>query len=171
MRPRCRGRRYFPCPGPDAPRTLELEHLFAKLVDALEVLVYRGEADIGDAVHLLQLLHHHLADGARADLALTAREDPLLDAVDRRVHVLGRHRALVQGAREAGADLLTIKGGAKAARLHDHRHRELDALVGGEALVAALALAPAPDAGAVLRYARVDHRGLVGLAVRALHRA
>src|SRR5262245_3096692 len=60
---------------------LQLEHLLAEFVDALEVLVHRSEPDVRDMVHFLQLLHHHLADGARADFALAAGEDPLLDAI------------------------------------------------------------------------------------------
>ena len=53
-----------------------------KSVDVLEAAVHRGEADVGDLVELVQLLHHHLADlprrrsrarRARAALARCAR--------------------------------------------------------------------------------------------------
>src|SRR2546427_2505127 len=150
---------------------LHLEDRLAEVVDALKILVDGGEADIGDIVHLLQLAHHHLADHAARDLALAEREDALLDPVDRLVHVLGRHRPLVQRAHEAGADLLAVVGNAGAVGLDHHGHRELDALVGGEALAAGLALAPPARAVAVLGLARVDHRGVLGLAERAFHRA
>src|SRR5262245_45799408 len=158
------------CPPHLSAGALELEHLLAELVDALEILVHRREADVGDVVHLLQLGHHHLADRARGDFPLAPREELLLDAVDRAVDVLRRHRALVQRPREAGADLLTVVRGAIAVRLHHCRHRQLDPLVGSETLVAGFALAPPADALAVLRHAGVDDGGVFVLAERTPHR-
>src|SRR5450759_959411 len=93
-----------------APRALDLQNGVAEIVDALEIFVYRGEADVGDVVHFLQLTHYQLADGARLDLALAQGEDARFDAVDRIVDVVRRHRAFVQRAHEAGADLFAIVG-------------------------------------------------------------
>src|SRR3954453_20770886 len=59
-------------------RLLDLLDGLAEVVDALEVLVHRGEADVGDVVHFLQLAHHHLADDAAGHLALAQRDDALL---------------------------------------------------------------------------------------------
>src|SRR3989304_3661511 len=66
-------------------RALDLLDRLAKIVHALEVLVHRSEADVGDVVHFLQLAHHHLADHTARGFALTERQEALLDPVDRRV--------------------------------------------------------------------------------------
>src|SRR5256886_1158428 len=152
-------------------RLLHLEYRVAEVVHALEVLVHGGEADVGDIVHLLQLAHHHLADHSARHFALAESKDALLDPVDRLVDVFRGNGSFVQRAHEAGAELLPIVGDAIAARLHHHGHRELDALVGREALPAGFALAPAAHAVAVLGFTRVDDRRVLGLAVRAFHRA
>src|SRR5471032_2493733 len=146
-----------------APRSLDLQDGVAEIVDALEILVHRGETYIGDIVHFLQLAHYQLADGARFDLALPQGEDARLDAVDGVVNVVGGYRPLVQRAHEAGADFLAIVGGAVAVGLDHRRHGQLDPLVGGEALVARLAFAPPAHARAVFRQARIDDRGVFGL--------
>src|SRR3972149_5526710 len=141
----------------------------AEVIHALEILVHRCEADVGDVVHFLQLAHHHFADHAARDLPLAERQDALLDAGDGGIHVLRGHRPLVQRPHEADADFLAVVGGAVAVLLHDHRHLQVDALIGGEALSAILALAAAAHAVAVFRQARVDHAGVISLAVGAFH--
>ena len=88
-----------------------------------------------------------------------------------RVDELGGHRPLVQRALEAGAKLRLAEVGARAVALHHLRHPQLDRLVGGEALAAGGALAPAADRVARLRDARVDHLGVGAAAERALHGA
>src|SRR5487761_2230085 len=152
-----------------APRALDLQNGFAEIVDALEIFVHRGEADVGDVVHFLQFPHHQLAEGARLDLALSQREDARFDAVDGIVDVVGRHRTLVQRAHEAGPDFFTVVGGAVAVRLDHRGHRQFHPLVGGEAFAAFLALAPTAHAGGVFRQTRVDDRGIVSLAERTFH--
>src|SRR6266853_2025011 len=149
---------------------LHLEYRVAEVVHALKVLVHGGETDVGDIVHLLQLAHHHLSDHAAGYLALAQSEDALLDPVDRLVDVFRGNWSFMQRAHKAGAELLAIVGDAVAARLHHHGHRELDALVGREALPARLALAPPAHAVAVLGLTRVDDRRVLGFAVRAFHR-
>src|SRR5262249_54372351 len=76
-----------------------------------------------------------------------------------------RHRPL-----DAGLDLRPVEGLSRAASLHDHQRKLLEALVRGEAPAAREALAPAPDGGAVLGGARVDDLVVRGLAIRATHR-
>ena len=137
-------------------RRLDFLQRVAEIRDVLERAVHRGEADVGDLVELVQLLHHHLADLPRRDLALAERQHLLHDAVDRRVDVLGRHRPLVQRALEADADLRDIEVRAVAVGLDHLRQAQLDGLVGGEALLAGDA-APAPaNRIAGLGHARVD---------------
>src|SRR5512135_1506175 len=154
-----------------APGALDLQDGVAEIVDALEVLVHRGKADVGDVVHFLELAHHQFADGARLDLALAQREDARLDAVDRVVDVVRGHRPLVQRAHEAGADFFAVVGGAIAVGLDYRGHREFHPLIGGEALAAFLALAPAAYARRVFGQARVDDRGIVSFAEWAFHDA
>src|SRR5258708_20524037 len=149
---------------------LHLEYRVAEVVHALKVLVHGGETDVGDIVHLLQLAHHHLSDHAARYLALAQSEDALLDPVDRLVDVFRGNWSFMQCAHKAGAELLAIVGDAVAARLHHHGHRELDALVGREALPARLALAPPAHAVAVLGLTRVADRRVLAFAVRPFHR-
>src|SRR5487761_1990653 len=152
-----------------APRALDLQNGFAEIVDALEIFVHRGEADVGDVVHFLQFPHHQLAEGARLDLALSQREDACFDAVDGIVDIVGRHWTLVQRAHEAGADFFAVVGGAVAVRLDHRGHRQFHPLVRREAFGAFLALAPAAYAGGIFRQARVDDRGIVSFAERTFH--
>ena len=65
--------------------TLLVPHLadrIAKVLDVREAAIDRGEADVGHLVELAQLLHHHLAQPPRIDLALAQGEQLLLDARD-----------------------------------------------------------------------------------------
>ena len=96
-----------------APRALQARLDFlqrvAEVGDVLEAAIDRGEADVGDLVELVELLHHHLADLPRWDLALAERQHLLHDALDRLVDVFGRHRTLVQRALEAVADACDVE--------------------------------------------------------------
>src|SRR5262249_26259387 len=78
----------------------------AEIRDVLEASIDGREADVGDLVQLVELLHHHLADLPRADLTLAQAQDALGDPADGLVDVLGGNRALVQGALETGPDAL-----------------------------------------------------------------
>ena len=64
-------------------------------------------------------------------------EQLVLDALDRGVDLLDAHRALAQRQRHRGAHLGRIEFGARAVLLDDRGQRDLGALVGREALVAA----------------------------------
>ena len=126
-------------------RRLDFLQRIAEVGDVLEAAVDRREADVGDLVELVELLHHHLADLPRRDLALAERQHLRDDALDRLVDELGRHRPLVQRALEAVAQLADVEVGARAVGLDDLRQPQLDRLVGGEALLAAGAAAAAAD--------------------------
>ena len=66
------------------------------------------------------------------------------DRLGQLLELLVRHRPLVGRPHEPAQELLAVEALAPPAAL-EHRHgRLLDALVGGEALAAGLALAPAP---------------------------
>src|SRR5690606_20979837 len=129
----------------------------------------RGKADVGDLVELVELVHHHVADLARRHVAHAEREQSLDDALDRGVDVLGGHRALVQREPQAKHELGAAELGAPPVLLDHLRQPQLEGLVGGEALAALRAAATAPDAGALLVHARVDHLGIGRVAEGALH--
>src|SRR5581483_6272429 len=127
------------------------------------------ETYVRHLVEVIELLHHHLADLARRNLALAQRQDLLHDPIHRRVDLLGRNGTLVQRAREAVADLGRIEIRARAIGLDDLRQAQLGILVRGEALLAVLAAAPAANAVARLGHARIDDLRLAAAAERALH--
>ena len=135
----------------------------------LEAAVDRGEADVGDLVELGELAHHEVADAAGRHLALAERAQALDHPVDRALDLLGRHRALAQREHHAAHQLVAVEVGAAAVLLHQARHLEVDALVGGEALLAGDALAPPADGVRLEVGAGVDHLGVVRPAERAFH--
>ena len=92
-------------------------------------------------------------DAELADLALDLERE--------RRDLIARDRALGDRGQDAVLDLRAIERLAPAVVLDHERHRLLDALVGGEAAVAALALAAAADLAAVLRHAGLDDLVLV----------
>src|SRR5262249_30207354 len=85
------------------------------------------------------------------------------------VERLRRHRPLVAGDAQAAQDLLAVERLALAVLLDHGGQRLLDALVGGEAALAAVALPPAPGYGAARDQPRIDDPALHFTTVRALH--
>src|SRR5688572_9389986 len=150
-------------------RALDFLYRVLEIVHALEAAIDRGEAYVGDLVELAQLAHHHAAEAPRVHLALAQRQHILRDGRYGLVHHLRRHRPLVQRPHEAGAELVEVELGTAAVLLHHLRHPQLDRLVGGEALAAGRALAPAPDAVPFVAHPRVDDLRVGGRAERALH--
>ena len=106
----------------------------------------------------------------RRDLALARVEDHALDAHDRLLDRVDRHRALLTRLLDAGHDLQPVEDLAAPVALHDHREQVLDALVGGEAPPALGALAAAPLHRGVALVARVDHLGVGVIAEGTAHR-
>src|SRR5207237_10159678 len=139
----------------------------AKILDVLAAAVDGCEADIGDLVELVELLHHHLADLSRRNLALTEGEHLTDDPVDGLVDELRRNRALVQGPLKTIAQLADVEIGPRAVGLHDLRQSELDRLVGCEALLTGRAATAAANRVSRLRHARIDHVRVVAAAERA----
>src|SRR5215470_11486681 len=120
---------------------LELAHRLAEILDVLEAPIDGSKADVGDLVELVELLHHHLADLARRDLALTESQHLTDDPVDGLVDELRRHRPLVQRPLKTVAQLADVETGARAVGLHYLRQPELDRLVGRKSLLAPYAAA------------------------------
>ena len=91
----------------------------------------------------------------------------------RRVHngfeLAGRNRPLFAGAQQAAQHLLAVEALAPPVLLDHHVRDFVDALVGREAPVAALALAPPPDGVGLLALARVDHPILPETAIGTFH--
>src|SRR5262245_31722048 len=150
-------------------RRLDFLHRLAKVVRGLEAAVHRGETDVGDLVELRQLADHEVADAAGRYLALAERAQPLDHPVDRAFDLLGRNRALPQREHHAAHQLVAVEVGAAAVLLHQARHLEVDALIGGEALLALHALPAAADGVRLEVRAGVDHLRVVRPAERTLH--
>ena len=134
--------------------------------------VDRREADVGDLVELVELLHHHLADLPRRNLALAQRQH-LLRRCGRRpasTYSVGTGR-LCSARWKPMRIFVDVEVGAGAVGLHDLRQPQLDGLVGREALLAGDAAAAAADRVARLGHARVDDLRVGAAAERALHGA
>ena len=80
-----------------------------------------------------------------------------------------RNGAFFAGAEQAAEDLLAVESLAAAVFLDHHVGDFVDALVGGEAAVAALALAAAADGVGLLAFARVDDAILPETAIGTFH--
>src|SRR5207248_6090800 len=128
-----------------------------------------SESDVGDLVESAQLVHDQLADLAGWDLDLAPGPQLGLDLVDDALHRTGRYVPLGGGLHQAAEQLLAVEV-LPAAVLLDHiEGNRLDPLVGGEALGALEALAPAPDRLTGIRIARVDHLQVNVTTIWALH--
>src|SRR5690554_4713568 len=142
--------------------------LGAELVEILEAAIDGGEADIGDLVEALQGLHHLLADDPGVNLPLAPAAPGLANALHRGLNGLGADRALLQGAKHAGAQLLLVEGLPGAVTLDDSRHHQPRGLVGGVALAAGNALAAPPHLVALGDQPRVGDLGVMGSAEGAV---
>src|SRR5687768_114307 len=80
-----------------------------EIVEVLELAVDRGEAHVGDLIEIAQLVHHQSADGGGVDLTVAFAEQALVDAVDRRLEVGGRYRALLACDDHPAQDLLAVE--------------------------------------------------------------
>src|SRR5206468_6489876 len=131
--------------------------------------IHRGEANVGDLVDALELAHHQLAQARRRHFLGAAVEQLVLDALHRRVDLFHADRALAQREGHRRADLRWVELGARAVLLHHRRQGDFGALIGGEALVAALAAAPAAHDIALVGLARLDDLGVFVATERTTH--
>src|SRR5215469_10502705 len=135
----------------------------------LEIAVDGGKADARDFVDLLQSLHDHLSDLGSRSLAVRRIDHVLLNVVHDLLHGAHGNRTLLAGAQKPGEDLLTLKLFPTPVFLDHHVGNLVDALVGGEALFALQALAPAADGSAFPVLARVHDFVIFEAAKRAFH--
>jgi hypothetical protein len=98
-------------------------------------------------------------------------EQLFLDALDGAVDLVGADRALAQRQVERGQQLARSYSMRRPSFLTDGREVDVGPLVGGEALFAGAALAPAADEIPLLRHPGFDDLGLLVAAERALHGA
>ena len=104
-----------------------------------EVLIDRGEADVGDMVERFQAMHHRLADGVGGDF-VAARFQLALDAAHQPVDLGGVDVALAAGVGDRPLELGAVERLALAVLLEHGEVAQLDPLEGGEARAAAFAL-------------------------------
>src|SRR5215211_1531656 len=136
-----------------------------ELVEVGEVAVDGRELDRRDRVERGEPALGEVADLAGLDLRSTP-PGGRRDRVRQLFQLLRAHGPLVGGALEPSQELLGVESLAAAVPLRDG-HVRLCALVGGEAVAAAGALATAADG--IARIAGVHHAGGVGLAERTVH--
>src|SRR5687768_8455557 len=104
----------MPLSSPHPPRMGE-DSLPRRLADAAgeileilgfaEILINRGESDVGDRVEGLQTLHHHPTDPGRRHFALAARLELALDRGGEPLDPFLRHGALAAGDRDRALEL------------------------------------------------------------------
>src|SRR6478672_3590283 len=137
-----------------------------EVVEGVEGLVDGGEAQVRDLVELAQRLEDGQADLVRVDLCAPLAADGLLDALGEEGEVVLGDRAALTGLADTDEHLGPAERLGGAGALDDAEAGRLD---GGEAAAALGALAPAPDARAVVGGAGV-HDPRVGVAAeRAVH--
>src|SRR5438309_1112193 len=148
------------------------EELVDLVLDFLEIHerpVDRGEANVRHLVQAAELVHHQFADFTRGNLDLAARSELGLDLVHDAFHRTGGDLALGGRLHQAREQLLAVEVFAAAVLLHDVERHGLDSLVGGEALGALQALAPATDRLPRIGVTGVDHLEVDVTTIGALH--
>ena len=125
----------------------------------VEVLVHARESHVGDLVGCAQFIEHAVADVGRGDIT-TDESQLVLDALDHRHDVDVLDRATLDGGLDAGGDLGPVERLTGPVALDHEQWLVLEALVGGEAVSAVGAAAPAADGGAFLGFPRVDDLGV-----------
>src|SRR3954469_589767 len=132
-----------------------------------EIAVHRREQHAADRVELGEAAQRQLPEEGGVDLGPGAA-DTRGDRVGELLELLLRHRALVRRSHEPAQQLLAVELLAPAVALEHGHGCRLGALVGGEALAAALALAPAAHRCRIGQ-ARVDYAGRGMRAEGAVH--
>src|SRR6478735_7530676 len=122
----------------------ELVHLDHELVDIAEGAIDAGEAHVGHVIERLQALHDAFADDECWNFLLAALGELALQSFGVLLERIRGDRALVAGDAQASQHLLAFERHAFAVFFHVRRQRVLDALVGGEAALAAVTLTATP---------------------------
>src|SRR5687768_15231835 len=145
---------------------LELRH---ELANVAEMPVDGGEANVGNFVELLELLHDERTDFVRADFFFRALLQRALDAIGDRFERRDAHRALFTRLQQARDELLPLEPLPAAVFLHDHIRDFVDPLVAGKPLAAPEAFAPPANHFPFAALARVDDLIPEMSTVRTLH--
>src|SRR5208283_2221118 len=153
-------------------RVLGLEQVLQfghELLYVFEVEIDGGKPDVRDFIVAAETVHDELADLAGLALALGGLDDEGLRLIDDLLQLADRHRTLLACAHQAVEYLLAVKALAAAVFLHHHVRDFVDALVGGEALLALQAFAAAADGIGFLALARIHDFVILKPAEGAFH--
>src|SRR5262249_22682128 len=140
-----------------------------EILGLAKIAIDRGKAHIGDIVERAQVLHHHLADGLRRNLALALAFELAHDLGNELVDPLRLDRALAQRDLHRAQELVTVERHATAVALDHGQFAQLHALEGGETEIAGETHAPTADDRGVLGRPRVLDLGVEAGAVRTAH--
>jgi len=135
----------------DARELAELGDLSLELAHVLEAVVLACEADVGDLVDVAEAGGDALADLDALDLAVEGAVDVLVDLLGELALDGVGDRAFAEGDLDGAEELLAVEGDAGAVALDDDEAGGgVDALVGGEAAGAGVALAASADGAPAL---------------------
>ena len=137
-----------------------------EVLGGLELLVDRGEAEVGHLVELAQRREDGHADLVRGELGLAGAAQRVLDVLAEAGQVVLGERAALAGLADAGDRLVAVERLGRPGALH---HGELHQLEGGEPLLALDADPAAADRAAVLGDPGVEDLGVGVAAERAVH--
>jgi hypothetical protein len=118
-------------------------------------------------VEIAETLQAELANLIGAELT-TTRLHRQLDPIDERLDVAGTDLTLVSRAQQRGTKLRAIEALLLAVALADEHRLAVAPLIGGEAVPARRALAPAPGSPAILGAAGLQN-GRRAAAARTIH--
>src|SRR5208337_158683 len=133
-------------------QVLQFGHEF---LHVFEVEIDGRKPYISDFVVAAETVHDQLADFAGLAFTLGGLNDEGLGFIDDLFEFADGHGALLAGAHQPVEHFLTVKTLASAVFLYHHVRNFVDALVGGEALLALQAFAAAADGVRLLALARI----------------
>ena len=142
---------------------------FQEVVDVFELAVDGGEADVGDFVDFVELLHDEFADDFGGNFAFVFVIDEFVEFGDDFFLCLGRHGTFFAGFADSGKDFASVVGLAVSALLDDEGRYFFDLFVSRVAPLAFRAFAPAADNASVIHRPGVDDFVVVVFAVGAVH--
>ena len=148
---------------------LQFPHLRLEGAQVGELLVHRGEADVGHLVQVPQPAHHQQPQLAGGDLPVPAVARLRLHPVGQLLDGLPRHRPLLAGPQQPADQLFPVERLPAAVLLDDAEGGPLDPLVGGVALAAVQALPAAADGVRLRHVPLVDDPAARAQTVRTAH--
>src|ERR1700736_3990398 len=128
----------------------------------------RGVTQICDLIDAAQFFEHFRADVSGKNFAAAGLQ-VMHDFIDELFERQQAGRSFLESFRDAAGEFAALKRLVGAIAFHDSQIGALDFFVSGEAISAAETLAPAPNAGAIPRLARVDDLVIPRAALGATH--